>query len=118
MSTEPAWKAEKAALDAMDDGDGPYMCWLWSDAEVARRRAYWQDFLVWATDNLGQGYSLACCEGSVIDPVTSHCFEGFVVGREWVRAKDRHPQGGDACGSVPSGIEPGAEGMRPETSAK
>lgn len=79
---EPAWKAQKAHFDALDDGDGPYTCWAVVDAPTkALRQQWWRDFLAWAYDHLGQGFSLACSEGYVIDPITSATFHGYCAGR-------------------------------------
>lgn len=75
----PSWLPAKRALDAMDDGEGPWMHWGFGrDGE----RALWLDFKEWADDNLGQGFSLACCDGQLVDQVTSWCFHGYRVGRE------------------------------------
>lgn len=80
-SPEPAWRAEKAAMDAIDDGHGPYSSWAWAGEEGKQRGVTrWRDFLVWAADNLGQGFSLACCEGSVLDPITDATFHGYMAG--------------------------------------
>jgi hypothetical protein len=77
--TEPAWKARKAEFDAMDDGHGPYMHGeLLAGLTVPPE---WPEFLVWADRHLGQGYSLACCDGDLIDRVTSYCFTGYLAGR-------------------------------------
>lgn len=83
ISDEPAWVAEKATLDALDDGEGPYLDWFWEEEPViAQRRGYWADFLTWAAENMGQGFSMACSEGNLLDVVTSHCFQGYIAGRE------------------------------------
>jgi hypothetical protein len=79
---EPAWKAEKAALDAMDDGEGPYMDYLIATPEeVERQRALWVAFKLWADHYLGQGYSLACADGSILDFTTRYAYEGFKGGK-------------------------------------
>lgn len=75
-SAEPAWKAQKAALDALDDGSLPGG--LLSDMTG---REHWPPFKAWANDYLGQGYSLAVMEGDVLDPITWHTFHGFCAGR-------------------------------------
>jgi hypothetical protein len=81
-ANEPAWKAEKAALDAMDDGHGPYMDYLIAtDEEAARHRELWTAFKLWADCKLGQGYSLACLDGSIIDLTTHYAYEGFKGGK-------------------------------------
>lgn len=80
---EPAWKARKAALDAMDDGHGPYCSWAFDAADVQERKSQlWQDFVAWARLHLGQGYSLACAEGSPLDEVTLWAFKAYMAGRE------------------------------------
>lgn len=81
----PAWIAEKAALDAHDDGHGPYMEWfMQEDGVAAARKAMWIEFRDdWAHRKLGHGFSLACLEGALIDNVTSYAFSAFISGREW-----------------------------------
>lgn len=74
--SEPAWVAKKAAMDALDDGYGP---WWFGKPEM-----YWENFKAWANDHLGQGYSLACFEGAVLDPVTSWAFTAYQAGRDHV----------------------------------
>lgn len=79
---EPAWIAEKAKLDAYDDGDGAYWYGNLFDKDSAEQtRIIWKDFLVWAEDNLGHGYSLACYDGRICDPVTNWAFLGYMAGR-------------------------------------
>lgn len=82
MINPPAWVARKAAHDAMDDGQGPYMEWIMrDDAAAAIRRAAWDDFKRWATDHFGQGYSLACFEGSCVENLTGWAFTAYLAGR-------------------------------------
>lgn len=76
------WQERKARLDAVDDGQGPYMMWAFdSEQRKFRKQAAWQDFLEWANDHLGQAYSLACCDGALIDEVTHYAFKGYLIGR-------------------------------------
>ena len=77
---EPPWKAEKDAMDALDDGYGPYLEWVWQDNADAKKTA-WNDYLAWASMNLGQGFSVACVDGQIIDMVTQESFKGFLAGR-------------------------------------
>jgi hypothetical protein len=80
---EPAWKAQKALLESYDDGHGPYMEWsLIPLPMTAAAPEYWEDFKVWANDNLGQGYSLACADGMLLDEVTSWAFTAYRAGRQ------------------------------------
>lgn len=72
MSYDQNWREHKATCDALDDGHGPA---TWDGTPLE-----WDTFLAWAKDHLGQGYSLACCEGTILDPVTSWAFKGFQAG--------------------------------------
>lgn len=86
MVTEIEFKTHprKAKLDSFDDGYGPYMeCETLS--ERVRLPAYWDDFKEWAFDHLGQGYSLACVEGGLIDEVTRWAYIGYRAGRKHER---------------------------------
>jgi hypothetical protein len=77
----PAWQAKKAAFDALDDGHGPYCSWaLDMDERKERKQALWGEFVVWAGDHLGQGFSLACVDGGIVDQVTFWAFKGFLAG--------------------------------------
>lgn len=42
---------------------------------------YWDDFLRWASRNLGQGYSLEVDDGLIVDRVTAWAFIGYAAGR-------------------------------------
>lgn len=77
---EPAWKAEKALLDSLDDGLGPYMEQSLLSATRASLPPEWSSFKSWAEDHLGQGYSLACAEGALLDSTTAWCFKGWRMG--------------------------------------
>lgn len=82
LPKEEPWQERKAKLDVADDGEGPYLMWSFdSEQRKLRKQAAWQDFLDWANDHLGQGYSLACCDGAIIDEVTHNAFKGYLVGR-------------------------------------
>jgi hypothetical protein len=79
------WKARKRAVDAADDGNGPYMHWICCNDDVAaRRKALRNDFEKdWCYRHLGQGYSLACCDGGYVENVTDYAFKAYVAGREY-----------------------------------
>lgn len=80
--SEPAWVKEKAALDSMNDGHGPHMHWcLDTPKEAKLKRQAWDDFVEWANLWLGQGFSLACDDGHILDQVTNWTFKGFLAGR-------------------------------------
>ena len=81
-SPEPEWKKRKAIYDEHDDGYGPYMEHLLIPLPMTSEAPpHWADFKVWASKHLGQGYSLACADGSILDEVTLWCFRGFRDGR-------------------------------------
>lgn len=40
----------------------------------------WPEFKAWADDHLGQGYSLACADGDLLDKVTAWSFKAFMAG--------------------------------------
>lgn len=79
----PAWVAQKAAMDAADDGDGPYMEHYPSIPllPMCGPPPEWPAFKVWADSHLGQGFSLACAEGCFLDMTTAYCFKGYCAGR-------------------------------------
>lgn len=78
-----AWLEEKVKLDAMDDGRGPYLEWGFDLGEhKEKKQEMWVEFKNWATENLGSGFSLACENGCILDPVTFWSFKGFMAGRE------------------------------------
>ena len=80
---EPEWVSEKASLDAMDDGDGPYLEWLLDDEKEKKdKQKLWKDFVKWAEWHFGQGYSLACSEGSLLEKVTAWAFKAYMAGRK------------------------------------
>jgi hypothetical protein len=78
------WRARKREYDRHDDGLGPYMQWAFQTSKViALRRGYWAEFQSWADLHLGQGFSMACADGDLLDQVTQSCFEGYIAGREY-----------------------------------
>ena len=78
----PEWLPVKMRMDALDDGQGPQMAWLFSDEHTRHAKQIgWCEFVVWALDTLGQGYSLACCEGTILDPTTAWAYAGFLAGK-------------------------------------
>ncbi len=77
--SEPAWVARKAELDALDDGHG--LGFLKSGKELETAIAVPEDFRAWAKGYLGQAYSLACNDGSFVDPVTRQAFNAHKAGR-------------------------------------
>lgn len=94
---EPAWKAEKAEIDAMDDGYGPYLEWTLQDARVgAWKKRQWERFKCWAEDFMGQGYSLACFEGAILDSTTSWTFRGYLAGVNAAQLPES-PQAASGC---------------------
>jgi hypothetical protein len=75
----PEWVGRKAVLDSYEDGGG-----LWSHDG---KPTFSDEFLAWASRHMGQGYSLAICDGQFVDIVTSYCHSGYVAGRLDERAK-------------------------------
>lgn len=67
----------RAQYDACDDGRGPMFIALPDREAAEREERAWTAFKAWAVDNLGRGYSLACCDGAVLDPVTHWSFVAF-----------------------------------------
>lgn len=84
MTTEQEWKwqAVKARMDALDDGYGP---WKLGQTEPD---PLWPEFKDLCYGSLGQGYSLACLEGSIIDNTTAYAFRFFKLGREPKKGED------------------------------
>lgn len=79
--TESNWKQIKESMDSQDDGDGPYLLWTGQPDEFREiKEVYYQQFLVWAKDHMGQGYSLACNDGYFLDTTTHYAFKGFCAG--------------------------------------
>jgi hypothetical protein len=73
----------RAKLDAFDDGHGPYMEYdILPIPLPSEPHPYWQDFKEWANDWLGQGYSLACSDGMIIDEITAWAFRAYRAGRK------------------------------------
>ena len=74
----------KAWYGNFDDKQGPYYSWnmLNDEDTITKRKQYWVDFVLWADDNLGQGYSLACEDGSLLDPITNWAFKSYISGRD------------------------------------
>jgi hypothetical protein len=70
----------RAEYDRFDDGHGPYKLIRLSGDSASP--PYWEEFKAWASDELGQGYSLACADGSILDAVTRWCYHGYRAGRE------------------------------------
>ncbi len=73
------WQDQKATLDAADDGCGPYLHWILGDADCCK--SLWPDFVLWATDHLACGISLACVDGALIVPAAHAAFVAYVAGR-------------------------------------
>lgn len=42
---------------------------------------YWDDFQRWASNHLGQAYSLIVEDGLIVDRTTAWAFAGYVAGR-------------------------------------
>ena len=77
---EPAWVKIKAEHDALDDGRGPWYP-ITDEAQVALVAQTWAEFVAWASLHLGQGYSLACSHGDILNEVTSWAFAAFAAGK-------------------------------------
>lgn len=86
---EPKWVAQKAAMDALNDGTTP-----WSIGQ-SEPDPLWTPFKVWAERHLGQGYSLSVCEGDILDPTTSWTFTAFKAGAAFNGRLNDRPAGLD-----------------------
>lgn len=71
---EQKWREVKARLDALDDGRGPWV--------IGQKKPdpLWPRFIKLAYSNLGQGFSLACLDGDILDPTTAYAFRFFKLG--------------------------------------
>lgn len=71
---EQKWRDVKARLDALDDGHGP-----WKPGQT-EPDPLWPVFKDLCYSHLGQGFSLACLEGSIMDNTTAYAFRFFKLG--------------------------------------
>lgn len=72
------WREQKDAIDAADDGNGPYLHW----SIDGRAQSLWPDFLMWAKEHLACGISFACVDGALIVPAAHAAFAAYVAGRD------------------------------------
>jgi hypothetical protein len=116
------WRARKREYDRHDDGLGPYMQWAFKTSKevIALRRGYWTEFQSWADRHLGQGFSMACADGDLLDQVTQSCFDGYIAGREYrepstaapIEAASEAPSQPQASEREPDQDEPSADAAR------
>jgi hypothetical protein len=76
--SQQPWQVRKANLDSHDDGHGP--------VRFLSEKTYWTEFRGWSHSNLGQGYSLACSDGDILDVTTFYAHRGFASNMK--RAED------------------------------
>lgn len=85
------WQEEKAKIDALDDGHGPYMYWCLGDEE--QYKILWPEFLKWAKLNLACGISFACIDGMIIVPACDSAFKSYVAGRNYKQTNSENNNG-------------------------